>query len=368
MKFLHLSDVNLSNFAESDFGWEEDRERETKENLTRLLTRAEEDGIDLIMITGGLFSHEPVTSELEEAGDIFSHHPSIEIVIIAGGSDQIFPSSPLRSFIWPKNVHFVLSNEVERIVLESINTEIYASSVVNRATAPLSDFLSKASEKVESEGIKLSMIYEDPKKDQDFNGILSGFEGSDFSYVAVGGPQKYTEIKKDLIYASGALEDKALGERGTHGIIKGEIPLLTGRLSWIKFEEMAPGLFVTLNVKINSKANMKEISDSIESEIKKRGKNNIYLLNIKGMRNPDEKLNLNGISKKYRILKINDTSEPDYDYAKLFKDHPQDMIGFFISRVARKKERMSSMEKRAMFYGIDALISTSSGESDEPSA
>ena len=34
------------------------------------------------------------------------------------------------------------------------------------------------------------------------------------------------------------------------------------------------------------------------------------------------------------------------------------MIGFYISTIINDRKEMSDMEKRAMFYGIDALIDT----------
>lgn len=391
MKFIHFSDLRLGSFAESGFGWEEKRDTEIKENLEHLFETAEDEGTQLVLIAGGLFSTLPVESELRMVRDIFGAHQSIEVVIIAGETDPIYPSSPVRSFIWPKNVHFVLSKSVERIVLNNIDTEVYASSFVEDGTAKVEEYVKKASEKVESEAIKIALIWVNPDADDDFSQHSSGskqhssgskqhssgskqhssvlaelssrLSGSEFSYVALGGPNKYREITKDLIYASGSLEPEDANDKGAHGIIRGEILPETGRLHNISFEEMASGSYVTLNVKINSQAYASEVNDKIAQEIEKRGENNIYSLHILGMRNPDENLDLGKLKGKYRIRSILDTTEPDYDYAKLFKEHPQDMIGFFIRNVAGRKNEMSAVEKRAMFYGIDALLSTSDEES-----
>lgn len=47
---------------------------------------------------------------------------------------------------------------------------------------------------------------------------------------------------------------------------------------------------------------------------------------------------------------------PQYDFHALFADHPSDMIGFYIQ--ALMKENMSPVEKKALYYGIHALLMT----------
>ncbi|MBO4990636.1 MAG: metallophosphoesterase, partial [Firmicutes bacterium] len=45
-----------------------------------------------------------------------------------------------------------------------------------------------------------------------------------------------------------------------------------------------------------------------------------------------------------------------YDFSALFAEHPSDMIGFYIR--ALEKPDMSPVEKKALFYGIHALLLT----------
>ena len=99
-----------------------------------------------------------------------------------------------------------------------------------------------------------------------------------------------------------------------------------------------------------------ELADRLEKEIHKRGEENIYRFRLKGMRDPDIEFSLNHLCSRYRIAEIIDSSEPQYDFSALFAQHPSDMIGFYIQ--ALQKKDMSPVEKKALYYGINALLHT----------
>ena len=74
------------------------------------------------------------------------------------------------------------------------------------------------------------------------------------------------------------------------------------------------------------------------------------------MRDPDIEFDLEQLTVRYRIAEIIDDSEPQYDFSALFAEHSSDMIGFYIQ--ALQKEDMSPVEKKALYYGIHALLMT----------
>lgn len=393
MKFIHLSDICIGNSSESGMRWEGERQRELVESLKVLMARAEEERVELIMITGGLFSHVPVSEELKEAADIFMAHGGIEIVITAGLSDAVSLSSPVKSMQWPENVHYVSEEGVNRIVLEKLHTEIYAASVVRmpvlmepeneeekgpeilpfremteeekhmRAGAEYTEkisvpdpeaFIKAAASDEDREAIRIAMITFADRSE------LDAFKLSDFSYVAAGGPGsgEGCEVIKDLLYMPGSFEPQDPADTGSHGAMSGEISLNTGRLERIDFVPMASTSYVTLNIRVNNKTTEKELCDSLRTELEKRRAKNIYRLRVTGKRDPELKLNFESVRRDFRIREIVDETEPWYDFAELFREHPQDMIGFYISTIINDRKEMSDMEKRAMFYGIDALIDT----------
>ena len=99
-----------------------------------------------------------------------------------------------------------------------------------------------------------------------------------------------------------------------------------------------------------------ELGDRIMDEAAKRGLEHIYRFRIKGRRDPDIRFDLSFLEKKLQVIEIIDESEPQYDFSRLFAEHPGDMIGFYIR--ALQKEEMSPVEKKALYYGIDALLGT----------
>ena len=56
------------------------------------------------------------------------------------------------------------------------------------------------------------------------------------------------------------------------------------------------------------------------------------------------------------LFRSMDESEPQYNFSALFAEHPSDMIGFYIR--ALQKPEMSLVEKKALYYGINALLRT----------
>lgn len=401
MKFIHISDILIGNTLESGTRWEAERNAELSDNLEKLLVMAEEENINLLMISGGLFSHVPTTRDLEKAAEIFAGHMGISVIITAGYSDCITESSPVLSFEWPSNVSYVGKEGVQRIVLGRIHTEIYAASVFSRlkveetepeateaqtprnqalhqgpdrtngtwngepilsltdeyqAPAP-SDYLHATDGCGEYEAIRIAML-----PDTDDETLVRELGNSAFSYIAAGGAIRAgkREIIRGMAYRPGRFEPADENDTGSHGAMKGEIPLDTGKLANLSFVPFASASYVTLGIKVTTDTTSDSLRTSVAREIERLGTNNIYRLRLYGKRVPGTELELEDIKHKFRIKSIVDETEPWYDFDRMFREHSQDMIGFYISTVAGRTDDMSKTEKKAMFYGIDALIKTAS--------
>lgn len=358
MRFMHLSDVRLGLHTESGRPWASLRVSEVTETLRKLVLSAEEKRIDIVLIAGGLFAHRPVTAELEEVNRVFSAHPGIAFVIIAGDSDRIRKNSPVLSFRWAKNVHYCLDGRGEKIRFPELSTVIYARSLTENPDT--CEELIAPEEKDETEeptpSIRIALVAE-PSLEK-----AAHYSSSGFSYVAFGGIPAFTELEKDRVYYSGGLEPAGMNDTGAHGLIQGEISPATGSVTSLHFSPVASAAYVPLLVKINTSVTPEEFDSMIEEEIQKRGDSNIYRIRITGQKCPGYVFDLARCRDRYRIADILDEAEPRYDFEALFEEHQQDMIGYFISTLRRKHTELPDIDKKAMFQGIDALIRTSEKE------
>lgn len=354
MRFIHFCDIRIGNSAESGTPWEEARSLELKSGLDRVMREAAEYGAGLVLISGGLFSHVPISSETDRANRIFAAYPGIEVVIIAGESDPAQKSAPVRSFRWAKNVHYVSESRPERIVLTRLRTEICAASVTERRMPDAAEIAENAAKVFDdTQPIRIAML----RSDSDA-AVKAAFAENRLSYVAVGSTDPASRIIGANIRCPGFFEPGAMGDSGQHGIIRGEISEQTGLLEEAEFKPMASVSYVPLLIKANAETTEEELENLVRKEIRKRGSSNIYRLKITGSRNPEEHFELDRLKRECRISEIIDETEPEYDFRALFVEHPQDMIGFYIARIVNDRQEMSDVEKRAMYYGLSALLNT----------
>ena len=131
---------------------------------------------------------------------------------------------------------------------------------------------------------------------------------------------------------------------------------ISGRVTSLEFKAISQAQYIPLAISVTPATTTLELSQLIADEIRKRGANNIYRFRIRGMRDPDTEFDLDFLSGQWNITEILDESEPQYDFHALFAEHPSDMIGFYIH--ALLKDDMSSVEKKALYYGIHALLQT----------
>lgn len=352
MKFIHFCNIGIGSSAESGTPWEEARSLELRSGLERVMREAADYGAALVIVSGGLFSHVPVSTELEQANRVFAAYPGIEVVITAGSTDPVTKSAPVLSFAWNRNVHYAVSEHPERIVLQRLRTEVYAASVTEQAPSAAELTELAGIEREDVQPIRIAVLTAGDEE------LRTAFGGTGISYAAAGSSIPGRRAIAGNIHFPGAFEPDAMGDSGEHGILEGEISEQTGLLEGISFKPMAAASYVPLLIRTNAKTTGRELEDMVRAEITRRGSSNIYRLKLTGQRNPEESFALDKLRKECRISEIIDETEPEYDFRKLFAEHPQDMIGFYIARIVSDKHEMSQVERMAMFYGLDALLKT----------
>ena len=179
---------------------------------------------------------------------------------------------------------------------------------------------------------------------------------SDFSYIALGHIHKPEILIPAKMAYPGSPEPLDKTETGRHGILIGEINPGTRKVISLEFLPLCRSQYIPLAVNVSTATTNMELEMKIAQEIERRGRHHIYRFRIRGMRDPQMEFDMENLLSKFRIVEIMDESEPQYDFSALFAEHSSDMIGFYIR--ALQKPSMSPVEKKALYYGINALLRT----------
>lgn len=351
MKFIHTADIHWGMTPDSDKPWSRDRAQAIKDTFGEIVRQAKIRNVDFLFIAGDLFHRQPLLRDLKELNYLFSTIPGIRVVIISGNHDRIRPSSALKSFQWHSNVTWIMDDKLTTITFEDKNVDVTGFSY---HTAEITEARLNGIQPPETKRMHILLIHGGDDSHLPLNKKLLAQSG--FSYIALGHIHK-PEIGPDNAYAyPGSPEPLDKTETGRHGIIAGEINPSTGRVDRLEFVPLSQARYIPLIVHVTTATTNGELSARIMDEINKRGSEHIYRFRIRGKRDPDIAFDLSPLSQRMQIIELIDESEPQYDFSRLFAQHPGDMIGFYIR--ALQKEEMSQVEKKALYYGIDALLST----------
>lgn len=351
MKFIHTGDIHWGMCPDAGKPWGKERAQAIKDTLRRIIEHAKEMDADCLFISGDLFHRQPLMKDLKEVNYLFSTAPSVRIIMIAGNHDRIRENSAILSFTWSPNVTFLMDESLTSVYFEDINTEVHGFSYHRtEIREPLLDDIQVPL----NNRIQILMAHGgDPSHlPISFNSL----ELSPFSYIALGHIHKPRIVSENKMAYCGSPEPLDLTETGPHGYYTGEIHPVTRKLLSLRFVPAASLQYIPLAVNVSRDTTSAELSERIEREIKSRGEQNIYRFRLKGMRDPDIEFDLEQLASRFRIAEIIDDSEPLYDFSALFAEHSSDMIGFYIQ--ALQKDGMSPVEKKALYYGVNALLRT----------
>ena len=351
MKFIHTGDIHWGMCPDANKPWGKERAQAIKDTFRIIIEHTKEMDADCLFISGDLFHRQPLMKDLKEVNYLFSSIPSTKVIIIAGNHDRIRDNSALLSFTWSPNVTFLMDENLTSVYFEDINTEVHGFSYHRtEIKEPLLDDIQVPL----NSRIQILMAHGGDASHLPIH--FNSVELSQFSYIALGHIHKPHIVGEGKMAYCGSPEPLDLTETGAHGYYAGEVHPLTRKLTSLQFIPAASLQYIPLAVNVSKDTTNGELSDRIAREIENRGQQNIYRFRLKGMRDPDIEFDLEQLSSRFRIAEILDDSEPQYDFSALFAEHSSDMIGFFIQ--ALQKENMSPVEKKALYYGVNALLRT----------
>ncbi|MBP5331463.1 MAG: DNA repair exonuclease [Lachnospiraceae bacterium] len=353
MRFIHTADLHLGMEPDKDCSWSKMRGRELWDAFSEVIETCRKEKTDLLLIAGDLFHKQPLVRELKEAAGLLAAIPGTKVVIIAGNHDYISGTSGYRNFEWPENVRFLMSDRIESVFFEDINTEVYGFSYHTRDIyEPCFEGLKpKDPERI---NILLGHGGEPSKVPIDWKQL----ERAGFDYVAMGHLHKTIDISERIRY-SGSLEPVDLNETGPHGYIAGEIIyagteskengtgdniLHTTRI------ESARREYIKADIRIGVEDTYGSLRKKIKALIGEMGDQNIYVLRLLGEYDPQISFDMDGLSDLGLIVKIIDETIPKLDIDRLYRANAGNVIGMFIERMKEQDET-----ERTLYYGIMAL-------------
>lgn len=353
MKFLHVSDIHIGMSPDPTKPWSQDRANDIKETFVDVINKCRYEEIDLLLISGDLFNHQPLTEELDFVNKLFKTIPDTHVVIVAGSQDHIKANSPILNYKFSENVYYFLDKTEIAFIINNKTYIIHGFSYYSiEDPIPIINSIVPEDDK----NIHILLAYGGDSSHCPFD--IDKLESRNFSYVALGSKHNHKVVIENKAYYAGSPEPLDLNDEGDHGVIIAEISEHTRRLKKFTFEPLARVSYIPINIRINGSSSEENIIENVTREVINHGLENIYKIKINGYRNPDIEITPEIFDKKIRIVELVDNTIPKYDFVKLSSEHPQDMIGAFIRKM-NSGGKLSDIEKKALYLGTHALIKTS---------
>ena len=340
MRFIHLADVHLGAVPDRGCPWSKEREEEIWSTFRRVIAGIREDPVDLLFISGDLFHRQPLMRELKEVNYLFSTIPDTRVYLMAGNHDFISRDSFYNTFEWNSNVIFF-----------RLDVYVYGLSYYDRE---IKDGLYDQAVPVQKEGIHILLAHGGDEKHIPLS--AAALAASGFDYVALGHIHKPQILIRDQAAFSGALEPIDRNDTGEHGYMEGR--LINGRIR-TEFVPFACRSYQQLVMTLHEETTQISLEEAVKSQIFRRGGRNIYRIVLQGMRSPDLLLIPEKLKSLGNVTDVVDESWPAYDLGELYKRYSGTLIGDYIGYFLAKKG-MDTVEKKALYYGLQALLETGS--------
>lgn len=354
MKFFHAADIHFGCQPDHDMPWSKERSFDILAAFRSLVMDAKREQIDLLLISGDVFHHQPSNTELKEVNALFQTIPKIPVCFIAGNHDCVRLGSSYAEFKWNPNVHFLSGKELSSVSFPNLKTTVWGFSYPTREIKePVFDTLMAPDQNqfhiLLAHGGDANHIPLDRKH----------FAESGFAYTALGHIHKM-EMNQEGRYAyPGSLSPIDLTESGAHGYISGEItPSETdprGNLR-IAFVPVESRIYITCRVRVTPKTTNQSLFGTISRFIEQYGPSNIFKVILTGLRDPDVNFDEKFLRTCGRIITFSDETLPDYNITQLYHEHNRDMIGTYMDAFRDQDLDADPIRKKAFNYGLHALL------------
>ena len=356
MKFIHIADIHLGAVPDSDMPWGAQRGKEIWESFQDIVRICNEEKADLLLIAGDLFHRQPSVRELKEVNYILSKLETARALIMAGNHDFIGARSNYQGFEWDERVHLFLNDTMECKIYEELGVEVYGLSY---RTKDIHDSLYDEARPERNDRLHILLAHGGDERNIPITRKKLNELGYD--YIALGHIHKPEIITNKIAYC-GSLEPLDKNETGERGYLLGEITIDAQgeRSTSIRFIKHAKRAYKRCTISVNTQDTNGSLLDKARIIMKEQGMQNIYSLTIQGFRDELIHFDQEPLRALGNVIEIEDQSVPDYDFDALYLEHQDNIIGMFIQKI-REKTDQDDVVKKALYYGIEALLSAKNG-------
>lgn len=351
MKFIHTADVHLGVNPDAGKALSENRPNEIWDSFARMIKRCEEEQLDLLLIAGDLFHRQPLLRELKEVNYLFSKLTKTRVVLIAGNHDYVKPDSYYLTFPWNENVFPLLSDSMEWIEFPEIQTCIYGFSYHRRE---ITESLYDEARPGQRQPYEILLAHGGDERHIPIR--KQKLKALGYDYIALGHIHKPQKLNDSAIRYAGAPEPIDKNDIGPHGYIVGEISAAGTRT---KFVKSAVREYIHLIVEVEEAMTGFALREKIRSAIEDNGRQNIYKVILKGLRDPEVLFDPDSMDTYGNILEIIDETRPAYDFEKLEAENRDNLLGKFIGRM--KGYDPGTIESFALYEGVRAILKAKRG-------
>lgn len=375
MKLVHIADPHLGAAPDTGHPWSKARADALWQTFAKVLARTEEEQADLLLIAGDLFHRQPLLRELKEVNALFSRLTHTKVVMIAGNHDCITDRSNYRQFTWCPQVIFFQDMQLQKIRFPELHTTVYGRSYHSKEDKePLYTPIPLEP----AEDIHILLAHGGDAAHRPYNRNQLAQAG--FHYVALGHIHKPDMNFSDGIVNPGSLEPIEPNDYGSHGFVIAEITREQTKVRWVPF---ASAEYIPMEFRVQPATTSMILMETILKAIRQKGENNIYKIRLTGRKDPDIQFGHDfsgGVpaalsAPHLKILDFQDLTEPDYDFARLARDHADDLIGAYIKTLtsdemmrpytdasqkgaAASQQQEQQIRSKALYYGVKALLDT----------
>lgn len=349
MKFIHMADVHLGVQPDKGKPWSEDREKEIKDTFVKVIERAEEQQIDLLMIAGDLFHMPPSEGMLRDVDYILSKLTKTKTIMIAGNRDYMKADSPLANYKFSSKTICLSAEKISNVYMKDINTCVTGFSYNSKENE---DDILNHIKPAKQGAFNILLAHGGDAKHLPFNKKI--LRESNFDYIALGHSHKPEIIKENAVIMCGSLEPIDSTDTGTRGYVYGEV---TDGILHTEFVPVAQRAYMNLLINIKPDHTPPAILDLVDRQIQNLGTQHIYRILVRGHNHNHDVFDFTSLIDKYNIYEVITDTEDQYDLGKLYEENKDNLIGKFINQLS-DNYYSDDICKKAVHYGLDVLLKT----------